>query len=277
MARQQSRHWVGTTFAKEFVPESIPEVEGAAYQKEVCPESGKEHYQFYIYLKKKTTLTKLKSFFPGAHLERARDIAKSIAYCNKEETRLAGFIPIAYGLPALQSLGTMGDGTTILNCLKTKSAIDCIQQHPKWARSYNTLVKIHVALMPKRSFMTKGYLLSGPTGVGKSHRAHQYTPNATVSGDLKWFDAYTGEETMIVEEIEYFPITMILQLVDQYPYLLPIKGGHQQMMAKRVIFTSNRTLEDLLNCHQNENQKEAIRRRIKEFIISDKHQLINIE
>lgn len=271
----QTRHWVGTSYADTFEPESIPEIEGAAYQKEVCPETSREHWQFYIYLRKKSTLKKVKGYFPGAHLEFARDISKSIAYCNKEDTRLAGFIPIAYGLPALHSASA--DAATILSCLKSKSAIDVIQLHPKWACRFNTLVKIHVALQPKRSFMTKGYLLSGRTGVGKSHRAHQFIPNATVCGDLKWYDAYTGEETMIVEEIEYFPITTILQLIDQYPYLLPIKGGHQQMMAKRVIFTSNRTLEDLLQCHQNEYQKEAIRRRIKEFIIKDKHQVINIE
>lgn len=61
----------------------------AQFQGECCPKTDKHHYQGFVYYKAKTTLSRVKDLFPGAHIERCRgSLQENIAYCSKRPSRL---------------------------------------------------------------------------------------------------------------------------------------------------------------------------------------------
>ena len=58
--------------------------------------SGTPHFQLFLYTSKKSTCKPVKTLFPTAHIQIARNPEASRLYCMKEETRTYG--PIEVGL-----------------------------------------------------------------------------------------------------------------------------------------------------------------------------------
>lgn len=95
-----------------------PNVEHALFryfvaQKEVCPTSGRLHWQGYIELKDKARLGKVKEVLgcPSAHLEMRRGTqAEAIAYCQKVETRAEPHEKMEFGTKAKAGGGQAGAG-----------------------------------------------------------------------------------------------------------------------------------------------------------------------
>jgi len=57
------------------------------------------HAHFVIHLEKKRLFTRMQAWFPGAHIEPVRDLAQSVEYVTKSDTRVhgpwkAGVMPI---------------------------------------------------------------------------------------------------------------------------------------------------------------------------------------
>lgn len=72
------------------------------YNLEKCPESGRYHYQCYIYFKTRTRFSQCKIYEPTAHWEpRQKTHTNAKKYCTKEETRVEG--PFEFGSDALIS------------------------------------------------------------------------------------------------------------------------------------------------------------------------------
>lgn len=72
------------------------------FQQEVCPETGRSHYQCYIQFKRKckhTAICKLLTIPKNAyHAEVARGSPQQNAdYCSKEDTRAPGTTPMIFG------------------------------------------------------------------------------------------------------------------------------------------------------------------------------------
>ena len=94
------RAWLGTSFAiDDFVlPEPAEDnyVRYGIAQREVCPDTEREHVQFYIEFTRPVRMAHVKRIVadPAAHLEQrrgTRDQARQ--YCSKEETRKPGTQP----------------------------------------------------------------------------------------------------------------------------------------------------------------------------------------
>lgn len=88
----QVANWVFTLFNLEEM-KSLEDL-GASYlvyQLEVCPESGRDHYQGYVQFPRSKALSGCKKLFPTAHWEprkKAHEAAR--LYCMKESTRKPG-------------------------------------------------------------------------------------------------------------------------------------------------------------------------------------------
>jgi hypothetical protein len=55
------------------------------YAKEICPSTGKEHWQGFVYTKTPMKFTVWKKLFPGAHIESMLgDFKSNTIYCSKE-------------------------------------------------------------------------------------------------------------------------------------------------------------------------------------------------
>lgn len=77
-----------------------------------------------------------------------------------------------------------------------------------------------------------------------------------------WFDGYEGEETLIIDDFYgWCPHSMLLRVLDRYPFRCPVKGGFTWGLWKNVIITSNKHPKDWYEKFDWRDD-EALRRRI---------------
>jgi len=74
----------------EAMPPGIAEW---GWQREICPETNREHYQGYLRTSQQQRFAWVKKILPGVHIEPAKNWLKLIQYCKKEDTRVPGSKP----------------------------------------------------------------------------------------------------------------------------------------------------------------------------------------
>ena len=87
----KSTNWAVTAFGNDITlledvksyPSYVKKVFGG---KEMCPDTGKEHFQGHLQLHTQQRLSAIKKWLPTAHLEIARNFKASIAYSMKSDT-----------------------------------------------------------------------------------------------------------------------------------------------------------------------------------------------
>lgn len=222
-------------------------------------EEGTPHLQGYIALHVRRRLAQLKQHLTRAHLEVARNPAKLIAYCRKEDTRIDG--PWTLGDVDFKTKGKRNDLVRLHDTLKSGN----------WTR--DTLFEEHASVLirypggvreiaqhyvPDRFEMTHLIILYGPTGTGKTHTAmhlecgdcddqEEHPPRPTVfkvmgSRTDPWFDGYDPmrHDTVVFDEYKgEQPHNKFLQLVDKWPHTVEVKGGTVKWRPKNVILTMN--------------------------------------
>lgn len=63
-------------------------------QVEICPESQREHLQFFTMFKHAKTFTAVQGIFPGAHLQVTKNRHAAKAYCQKSRTAVDGSLRV---------------------------------------------------------------------------------------------------------------------------------------------------------------------------------------
>jgi len=270
-----ARHWIGTDFTVWPAMRPLPEgLTWMLYQTEKAASTGRLHTQFIIAANRKSRITTIRGLLDSttAHLEIARDVAASLKYCSKLETREAG--PWAVGPVPTMSGKKTGPSVTNhpINMLKRMRVVDYLQFNPGHWRSVRALQQIRTSLQPKRSWPTQGVLLTGETGKGKSRictTIAQYLHGADVNfvDALPWFDGIDAESLIVFEEFrgQLNPSTL-LRLFDRSPLTVAIKGGTVQFLASWVIMTSNLTLDEMYPT-LDKKTIDALKRRIKTLIV----------
>lgn len=150
-------------------------------------------------------------------------------------------------------------------------------QHGKKIKEY--IQDIKLASRPKfRNWQMDVEYHYGDTGTGKSKYAFEgYNPEThyvlrKANGENNvWWDGYTGQETVIIDDFspKCYRLSYMLNLLDRYAMTVDYKGGSTQMLAKRVIITSNYAPNDLYTTEVCKEHKKALLRRftlIKEYI-----------
>nr|WAE42167.1 MAG: replication associated protein [Cressdnaviricota sp.] len=258
----QSKQFIGTCFdlSVSFKHEKIAY---AIWQKERCPTSGKEHLQFFMILMRKTRFLGLKDIIGTAHVEVAKDVEKSIAYCSKEETRLEG--PWEYGLrPRCKEAMT--------DALRKRKICDILMEQPNLWRNVRQMQACKAAVTLPRSQAPKvAVLLSGPTGTGKTTyamRLGQFVGDVYYKTGTKWWDGYEGNEMVIWDEFRDTQVEAhyLLSLINQTPFKAEIKGGTVEIDSAIFIFTSNVRLDDMY-MSLDFKTRDALKRRIIEIYI----------
>lgn len=235
---------------------------------EVCPETKRTHWQSYIELFQKTSLTKLKALVDDqkVHAERCKGSpASNVEYCRKD-----GKIYREEG--KLSNSGKRNDLVALREHFKSskklKTAIEddvLIGPVARYPRLVNTLQLLYSV---ERDFTTELYVFWGVPGSGKSHRAFH---EAKSLGDVyfkpsgPWWDGYSGQTCVIFEDFRgETGLAMLLRLCDRYPLRVPVKGGFHQFISKRCYITSNLDIHEWFNTDARgyEVSIQALRRRI---------------
>lgn len=219
---------------------------------------GTPHYQVYAQSLKRLTMPQMKTAMRenGIHVEiRKGTHEEADDYCEKEESRFVGPVPLGF-----LTSGCFGDPIfkkgqrTDLDAIK-KDIDEGMDELTTWDTHFTASVRNYKAfnhyrnlkLCLPRNHQTKVLVLFGETDLGKSHRAFNLHPdffvyNKKEGATQQWFDGYTGQETLIIEEMEGATMAMsfMRRLADKYPMKVPTKGAFVEFRPKLIIFTSNR-------------------------------------
>lgn len=211
------------------------------YQCEVCPTTGKIHWQCYArYLNK--TAKQFKKILcdlniEKGHVEKCRGSPKhNRDYCSKDTSSKPGTFKEFGKFPE------QGKRYDIREACDAKNLrdIDC-EVYVKFSRGIKEYRLLH---SKPRTELTESCVMFGPAGCGKSMLCPRdgYWKNPK----NKWWCGYDGHEDVIFDDVSEkdFDIGFWMNLLDRYPLTVETKGGTVEFNAKRVWITSNEIVTD---------------------------------
>lgn len=215
---------------------------------EVCPDTGRTHWQGYIELHNAVRGTALHKIL-GIEKDEiwfsprrgTRDEARK--YCMKDGKYEE------YG-KWIKGQGHRSDLEEVCNgLLRGDTRIEeVMMENPVLYCKYRNGLKDIAALGLINSIdefrHVEVEVLIGPSGCGKTRSAVENNPGnyfmLNCHEEKLWFDGYQGEEVLILDDF-YGTIRYgeLLRILDGYKYRCAIKGGHTWAQWTKVIITSN--------------------------------------
>lgn len=276
----QTTTWCFTDHCSDPLAEDLAispdQVHFLVAQREVCPDTGKLHWQGYVQLTRNQRLAYVQKLLPGAHWEPAKGSPdQNIKYCTKAESRLAGAEPVIYGEPKTKGQRTDLDEFRAevksgkrMRTLVDEGFLPLLARYPKL---YDKLVALtRPPVNPER----KVVLLYGKAGAGKTryvfdkHGESDELFLQPLSNGTPWFDGYDSHEICLIDDFDgaasKVSLTTTLKLLDIYPLQVPIKGGHAWWNPKTIYVTTNLRPTDWYDFTNRTEQYSALIRRISE-------------
>lgn len=235
---------------------------------ESCPETDRKHLQGWVQFNKPKRMSRVKSLFGSKkiHLEMCRgDEFSNDNYCKKDNKFMSFGKFVAQGQRtdmecAIQELF---DGGSMHDLAMTRP-----QLFVQYGRRLRALKAEYMQEQTNKLRTVHVEYVWGGTGTGKSHYAYNQKdvfgkrPFFIDACDLKWWDGYNGEKTIVIDEYSNdIKVTKLLKLLDKYPKRLEIKGGITYANWTRVIITSNLS-PDELHPLAKEQHRVSLNRRI---------------
>lgn len=212
------------------------------YSKETAPTTGTPHLQGFIIFMSPKTLTAATKSLPGCHLSVMRgSFLQNELYCSKAgELITRGSVPLAQA-----DKGTLEkERWNVARTMAQTGNFEAIDADI-YLRCYSTIKAIYKDHQKKPPPMeVKCYWIHGLTGTGKSHVVETTYPDCYKKSmdDLKWFDGYTNQEVVYLEDMDIYQKAwggLLKRLADRWPMQASIKGSMKYIRPKVVIVTSN--------------------------------------
>ncbi|WP_445775570.1 hypothetical protein [Shewanella sp.] len=272
----KSRYWIGT-MNNPITSPSFDDTKMLymVYQKE-RGESGTHHYQIYVQLPSARALSTMRNLIPDTHWEIQRGTNEQARqYCMKEDTRLED--PIEYGefKPSGGKQGKRTDLEDVIEMVKQKRPREEYAFTPTYVKYYRGLEAIRlIAIPPYEHNDIRGEWYYGPSGTGKSRKAFEENPGAFRKAQNKWFDGYDNQDVIIIDDLDTATLGHHLKIwADRYPCTGEIKCGTVQLTHKKIIVTSNWSIEELFK--DDPKMIEPLKRRFKEILFYKPLEFIN--
>lgn len=220
--------------------------------------SGTPHLQGFIHFANGKSRSAVARLLPRAFLEKRRGtIEQAIAYCKKDGLFTErGTVPIDTDSQRSASIAKAQEKyRDIINHAKCGDFAWIETNHPHmWITRCNQLLSMRV----RDPVILDGELQHewwiGPTGSGKSRLAWEIYPNHYQKQLNKWWDGYTNEDIVVIEEWSPKNEVSGSQLkiwADRYPFPGQIKGGTlQKIRPNKIIVLSNYTISQCFEHHQ---------------------------
>ena len=103
----------------------------------------------------------------------------------------------------------------------------------------------------------------GEPGTGKTKKAWNENPKLYIKPLNKWWDGYNGEDVVLLDDWDPkhdVLVSHLKQWADRYPFRAEMKGSSIMARPKKIIVTSNYSIDE---CFQNPQDVDAIKRRFK--------------
>jgi len=216
--------------------------------REVAPTTETRHLQGYVYLRSASTMSTMRRKICGAHIEIARGSNKQcIDYCKKD----GDFEE--HGEPPRDREDGGDDEKKRWAEAWEKAKEGDIESVPAdiRIRCYSTLKRIRRDFEPSIKPMdhTAGVWIHGEAGTGKTRAVFETYPECYPKAINKWWCGYQGEEVVLIDDIDKSHATWIANFLkiwgDRYPFIGEEKGGSGKIRPKKVIITSQYSIEDI--------------------------------
>lgn len=226
---EKCKSWISTNAIYGIVGEEVGE-------------SGTRHLQGYFRCKRSYRITQLRKAMP-AHFAVARgNDLENQKYCSKDGKFWE------HGTPA-KGPGARSDISAATKMLRRNMGMrEVAISHPevfvKYSRGLQQFNQV-VNGITQRSWKTEVVVLVGKPGTGKSRYANawasfQYGESVYYKPRGEWWDGYDGQHCVIMDDFYgWIKYDELLKICDRYPYRVPIKGGYQPFLARKIYITSN--------------------------------------
>lgn len=285
-------------------------VKGFAFQTEVG-ENGTKHFQMYLEFTSAVYNTAVMTALNTRSIATFAcngSKAQCVAYCTKNDTRVDG--PWVYGTCAD---GKPGQGRrTDIDILAAKVieagglTSELMVENPgmvaKYAKGLNWMMselkykraqEAELEVWKKKLQQYENgeevgqeqrhlIFFFGPSGVGKTTLAKFYSIKKygklpfMKSGETKWWDKYDDEDVVLVDEWrkELGSVEAFNDMTNDGPKLVEFKGGYISLIAKCMLFTSNRHPLHIFDAKWADARFRALTRRFAEVHWwNDNHEL----
>jgi len=233
-------------------------------------DEGTPHLQGYVEWTKNRRLSGCKKINSRAHWDiRMGTQQQAIDYCTKSDTRVDG--PWEEGEKG-KGQGKRSDLDAVCALIKEGKSIKDVAdeygplyvQYGRGLRDFQQTIASHY-----NHDAVRGVWYWGAPGTGKSHSARAEHPDAFIKSQNKWFDGYSGEKSIILDDLDKLggdKLGHYLKIwADKYACTGEVKGATVNLQHEVFVITSNYH-PDTLWPDDDELRKAICRRfKIKEF------------
>lgn len=247
-------------------PEIVAKIKASQYKYLIWgDEVGKEgtpHKQGTIVYKSPTFLKKAIERLEGCHVEVCKNLHASIEYCKKdgkyEELGIRPWTNLEKGQAEKRRWQE-------IRVAAVEDRRDDIPDDIRFLQ-YRAVEHFRSEGSKRRQLPdtdAQHLWYYGDTGTGKSRKAREENAGAYLKMCNKWWDGYTDEEVVLIEDYDEAHSVLAHHLKiwgDRYPFMAEYKGGARKIRPKLIIVTSNYSPEQIWN---KEQDLEPILRRFK--------------
>jgi len=259
------RNWCFTLNNYTPVEETSMQAWSAAYTsyivfgKEVGEEKGTPHLQGYIEFEHAHRGSALKKLFNGrvSWGPRKGTAHQAATYCKKGEQPKAewdefkefgpnfGKNAVIFEAGTISAQGKRNDINDVSQAvLAGETMRDIATTYPgtfiKYHKGILALKQAADGIFDFKDRTTKPTVIWrwGSTGVGKSRGAREAHPSSYVKDGTQWWDGYTQQEAIIIDDFDgKWPYRDLLRLLDYGPYQGQFKGGYVKINSPYIYIT----------------------------------------
>lgn len=242
---------------------------------EVCPTSGRLHWQSFVYFNNERHFNSVRKMLKGRHVETMKgSINNNVNYCKKDGKW--------FELGKVPEQGKRNDITVIKGLVTdgSESTAEIILNHCHNLQHIHIVEKVMKYLQPKRPIKELTvYWLYGPPGSGKTHYVWGHEEDVYVPISEKWWDGYNGEKAILIDDFRptWCSFERLLKLLDKYPLRIEAKGTSMQAQWDTVYITTPENIDNtFINSDENLDQ---VKRRVTDIgqFNGDKHENCNYD
>lgn len=245
------------------------------FGEEICPKTGKKHYQSYIYFENARSFMSLKKLLPTSHIEKARGTPEENRnYCKKDKKFIEKGDPPHQGkkisdlnVKAMTDKEICEEAPVCHRALI--SAKNIILAEEKFDKMLNeiredNLKEPNIIWIEGKSGKGKSYAANKMAtknyenrDIGRIQFSNNFANGVRISAKCLWVDEFRDTE---LKESEFLSFT------DKYGCVLNTKGGFIFVRPETIIFSTIQKASEIYYSGENKDHHEQFRRRIKTIL-----------